>query len=167
MFARKPVSRVWAAASRPDYDGHLLLDTHVWVWMLEGDLHRISAAAVDLDDGGKELPTEPAADGAEREGADRGVEGDVGPVGRSRRLQAEQERLQAQQEHLQAEQGRLQAEQERLQAQQALRQAEQALQQAAEQVSREVALRQAAEVRLAELEAQLRAFQARGSSETP
>jgi hypothetical protein len=60
--------------------------------------------------------------------------------------EAEQARLQAEQAHLQAEQGRLQAE---------------------ECASREAALRHAAEARVAELEAQLSAFQARHSPETP
>ena len=53
-----------------------------------------------------------------------------------------------------------QAEQDRVQAEQARLQAE-------ERASQEAALRQAAEARVAELEAQLRAFQARRSPETP
>src|SRR5215475_4655569 len=60
--------------------------------------------------------------------------------------------------HREAEQARLQAEQARLQAEQARLQAE-------ERASREAALRRDAEARIAELEAQLRAFQARRSPE--
>jgi putative restriction endonuclease len=62
--------------------------------------------------------------------------------------------------HREAEQARLQAEHGRLQAEQARLQAE-------EYASRETALRQAAEARVAELEAQLRAFQAHRSPEDP
>jgi Uma2 family endonuclease len=72
--------------------------------------------------------------------------------------EAEQARLQAEQARLQAEHGRLQAEQARLQAEQARLQAE-------ERASQEAALRRDAEARIAELEAQLRAFQARRSPE--
>jgi hypothetical protein len=81
--------------------------------------------------------------------------------------ESEQARLQAEQARLQAEQARLQAEQARLQAEQGRVQAEQARLQAEERASREAALRQAAEARVAELEAQLRAFQARHSPEGP
>jgi PIN domain nuclease of toxin-antitoxin system len=35
---------VWAAGTRPAYAGPLLLDTHVWVWMLEGALGRCAHA---------------------------------------------------------------------------------------------------------------------------
>jgi Uma2 family endonuclease len=83
------------------------------------------------------------------------------------RLQAEQARLQAEQGRLQAEQGRVQAEQDRVQAEQARLQAEQARLQAEERASQEAALRRDAEARVAELEAQLRAFQARRSPEEP
>jgi Uma2 family endonuclease len=83
------------------------------------------------------------------------------------RLQAEQARLQAEQGRLQAEQDRVQAEQGRVQAEQARLQAEQARLQAEERASQEAALRQAAEARVAELEAQLRAVQARRSPEAP
>jgi Uma2 family endonuclease len=71
----------------------------------------------------------------------------------------------AEQARLQAEQGRLQAEQARLQAEQARLQAEQARLQAEERASQEAALRRDAEARVAELEAQLCAFQARRSPE--
>jgi Uma2 family endonuclease len=83
------------------------------------------------------------------------------------RLQAEQARLQAEHGRLQAEHGRLQAEQARLQAEQDRVQAEQAHLQAEERASQEAALRQAAEARIVELEAQLRAFQAGRSPEAP
>jgi Uma2 family endonuclease len=73
----------------------------------------------------------------------------------------------AEQARLQAEHARLQAEQDRVQAEQARLQAEQARLQAEERASQEAALRQAAEARIAELEAQLRAFQARRSPEAP
>jgi PIN domain nuclease of toxin-antitoxin system len=39
---------LWKAAARPAYDGALLLDTHVWVWVLNGDLSRVSRAAARL-----------------------------------------------------------------------------------------------------------------------
>jgi len=39
---------VWRPAARPDYDGPLLLDTHMWVWMLEGDVGRMSPKSVAL-----------------------------------------------------------------------------------------------------------------------
>ena len=38
----------WKPPSRPDFAGPALLDTHVWVWMLEGDLKRLSRAAGPL-----------------------------------------------------------------------------------------------------------------------
>src|SRR5215470_372727 len=67
--------------------------------------------------------------------------------------------------HREAEQARLQAEQARIQAEQDRVQAEQARLQAEERANQEAVLRQAAEARVAELEAQLRAFQARRSPE--
>ncbi|MBI3982030.1 MAG: type II toxin-antitoxin system VapC family toxin [Gemmatimonadetes bacterium] len=39
---------VWRPSSRPDFAGPALLDTHVWVWMLEGDLNRLSHATAPL-----------------------------------------------------------------------------------------------------------------------
>jgi PIN domain nuclease of toxin-antitoxin system len=36
---------LWKASERPSYAGPLLLDTHVWVWLLNGDVRRISAPA--------------------------------------------------------------------------------------------------------------------------
>ncbi len=35
---------VWRPADRPGFDGALLLDTHIWVWMLDGSLDRCSRA---------------------------------------------------------------------------------------------------------------------------
>lgn len=34
----------WAVRDRPAYDGPLLLDTHIWVWMLEGLLDESGGA---------------------------------------------------------------------------------------------------------------------------
>jgi PIN domain nuclease of toxin-antitoxin system len=39
---------LWKAAARASYDGALLLDTHAWVWMLNGDMSRVSRAAARL-----------------------------------------------------------------------------------------------------------------------
>lgn len=41
---------VWAPSDLSDYDGPLLLDTHVWVWYLEGDASRITSHTVSLLD---------------------------------------------------------------------------------------------------------------------
>ena len=38
----------WKPSSRSDFSGPLLLDTHVWVWVLEGDLTRLSPATRPL-----------------------------------------------------------------------------------------------------------------------
>lgn len=40
--------RVWRAADLADYDGPLLLDTHIWVWHLEGDVSRTAPRATAL-----------------------------------------------------------------------------------------------------------------------
>lgn len=45
---RERASQLWKPEERPDYDGPLLLDTHVWIWMLEGDRSRIARAAIPL-----------------------------------------------------------------------------------------------------------------------
>ena len=37
-------SRVWPASTLGDYNGPLLLDTHVWIWYLEGDTDALSPA---------------------------------------------------------------------------------------------------------------------------
>lgn len=42
--------RVWTPAELGAYDGPLLLDTHVWVWHLEGDASRMSSATIELLD---------------------------------------------------------------------------------------------------------------------
>ncbi len=39
---------VWRVGSRPDYIGPLLLDTHLWVWMLDGDTSRLPLPLVPL-----------------------------------------------------------------------------------------------------------------------
>jgi PIN domain nuclease of toxin-antitoxin system len=39
---------VWRPAERPRFEGALLLDTHIWVWLLEGDSKRLSPATVAL-----------------------------------------------------------------------------------------------------------------------
>lgn len=41
-------SALWRAGDRPDYRGPLLLDTHVWVWLLEGDISRTSPAVLPI-----------------------------------------------------------------------------------------------------------------------
>jgi Uma2 family endonuclease len=117
------------------YSAVLELELHVE----DGQLHFYAAET------GQKLLTHREAEQAHREAEQA-------------RLQAEQARLQAEQGHVQAEQGRVQAEQARLQAEQARLQAE-------ERASQEAALRRDAEARIAELEAQLRAFQARRSPE--
>ncbi len=42
--------RVWSPRQLVGYDGPLLLDTHVWVWYLEGDASRMSSATIELLD---------------------------------------------------------------------------------------------------------------------
>ena len=39
---------VWRPAERPRFEGALLLDTHVWVWLLEGDSKRLATATIAL-----------------------------------------------------------------------------------------------------------------------
>ena len=39
---------VWKPSARAGFAGPALLDTHVWVWMLEGDLSRLSGATGPL-----------------------------------------------------------------------------------------------------------------------
>lgn len=46
MTPRGPA--VWRPDALTEYDGPLLLDTHVWVWFLEGDATAMSATAVPL-----------------------------------------------------------------------------------------------------------------------
>jgi PIN domain nuclease of toxin-antitoxin system len=48
MATRRPNSGLWKASARRAWYGPLLLDTHVWVWLLDGDLGRVSHAAAAL-----------------------------------------------------------------------------------------------------------------------
>jgi PIN domain nuclease of toxin-antitoxin system len=45
-----PAPRVWRPADLPAYDGPLLLDTHIWVWLLEGAATQMGAGLVPLLD---------------------------------------------------------------------------------------------------------------------
>lgn len=40
--------RVWRPAELAGYDGALLLDTHIWVWHLEGDVAQMTSDVVPL-----------------------------------------------------------------------------------------------------------------------
>lgn len=42
--------QVWRARERPDFTGPLLLDTHVWFWMLVGDMGRMHRSVAGLLD---------------------------------------------------------------------------------------------------------------------
>jgi PIN domain nuclease of toxin-antitoxin system len=42
------VSLVWTAAARPTYGGPLLLDTHLWVWMLDPAVGALPAAVMPI-----------------------------------------------------------------------------------------------------------------------
>lgn len=44
----KRPSQVWRAAELSAYSGSLLLDTHIWVWHLEGDASRMAPATIPL-----------------------------------------------------------------------------------------------------------------------
>lgn len=46
--SRVPGSQLWRAAERSGYEGPLLLDTHIWVWMLEGRADRLAPPLVRL-----------------------------------------------------------------------------------------------------------------------
>lgn len=48
MTTHRIGSGVWKASAHRSWDGPLLLDTHIWVWLLEGDVERMSRAAVTL-----------------------------------------------------------------------------------------------------------------------
>lgn len=50
MTARRPRrgSLVWAASTHASYRGPLLLDTHLWVWMLDPGLGQLPKSAVPL-----------------------------------------------------------------------------------------------------------------------
>lgn len=41
---------MWNAADLAKYDGPLLLDTHVWLWYLEGDASKVSTDTISLLD---------------------------------------------------------------------------------------------------------------------
>ena len=43
-------ARVWTPTQLGDYDGPLLLDTHVWIWHLEADASRLAAHTTALLD---------------------------------------------------------------------------------------------------------------------
>lgn len=45
---RVPGSQLWRAGERPGYEGALLLDTHIWVWLLEGRRDRLTPPLVAL-----------------------------------------------------------------------------------------------------------------------
>lgn len=47
---RSRAPRVWTPADLKTYDGPLLLDTHVWIWYLEGDATRLAPGTTDLLD---------------------------------------------------------------------------------------------------------------------
>jgi PIN domain nuclease of toxin-antitoxin system len=44
------VHQVWRVPERPEFAGPLLLDTHVWFWMLTGDLGRMHPGVAALLD---------------------------------------------------------------------------------------------------------------------
>jgi len=43
-----PPSRVWSAKDFPGFSGPALLDTHVWLWYLDGVAGRLSPDAIEL-----------------------------------------------------------------------------------------------------------------------
>jgi PIN domain nuclease of toxin-antitoxin system len=45
---RRSGGQLWSAASRPNYDGPLLLDTHIWLWMLDDDMGHLAVAVPRL-----------------------------------------------------------------------------------------------------------------------
>ena len=46
---------VWRPAGRPRYDGPLVLDTHIWVWMLDGSMGRCTPKLPPLLDRAAQL----------------------------------------------------------------------------------------------------------------
>ncbi len=42
--------RVWTPGQLVDYDGPLLLDTHIWLWHIEGDASQVAAGTTALLD---------------------------------------------------------------------------------------------------------------------
>jgi PIN domain nuclease of toxin-antitoxin system len=45
-----PTERVWTPAELTSYDGPLLLDTHVWIWYLNGNVDQFAPGATSLLD---------------------------------------------------------------------------------------------------------------------
>ena len=45
-----PAGRVWTPGQLNDYDGPLLLDTHIWLWHVNGDASQVAAGATALLD---------------------------------------------------------------------------------------------------------------------
>jgi PIN domain nuclease of toxin-antitoxin system len=43
-------ARVWTPGQLTDYDGPLLLDTHIWLWHVEGDASQVAAGTTALLD---------------------------------------------------------------------------------------------------------------------
>jgi PIN domain nuclease of toxin-antitoxin system len=41
---------IWRPAELPDYDGPLLLDTHIWIWHIDGDERKTAPGTRDLLD---------------------------------------------------------------------------------------------------------------------
>lgn len=41
---------IWRPADLPDYDGPLLLDTHIWIWHIDGDESQTAAGTRELLD---------------------------------------------------------------------------------------------------------------------
>lgn len=48
--ADRPAGGLWAAADDPTHDGPLLLDTHAWLWVLNGSTARLAREATALVD---------------------------------------------------------------------------------------------------------------------
>jgi len=44
----KTLPEVWRPDSQPDFVGPVLLDTHIWVWYLDGAGERMAASGVEL-----------------------------------------------------------------------------------------------------------------------
>lgn len=45
---RESTPRLWRPSDLASYDGPLLLDTHVWIWYVDGDSTRLSPATIAL-----------------------------------------------------------------------------------------------------------------------
>ena len=48
--ARRTPSAVWKPSDLDDYDGPLLLDTHVWIWHVEGEAQHLARTTTALLD---------------------------------------------------------------------------------------------------------------------